>query len=76
MAKGFAKEDLNSITTPFEVVKKTKKKHHKKKEKLQILKYYKVEGDKVVRLKQMCKVCLPGTFIAEHADRLYCGRCK
>ena len=40
------------------------------------MKYYKVEGDKVVRLKQMCKVCPPGTFIAEHADRLYCGRCK
>ena len=57
-------------------VKKKKPKHHKKKVKLQILKYYKVEGDKVVRLKQMCKVCPPGTFIAEHSDRLYCGRCK
>ena len=39
------------------------------------MKYYKVEDDKVVRLKQMCKVCPPGTFIAEHEDRLYCGRC-
>ena len=56
--------------------KKGKKKHHKKKVPLQVLKYYKVEDDKVVRLKQMCKVCPPGTFIADHADRLYCGRCR
>jgi small subunit ribosomal protein S27Ae len=55
--------------------KKNKKKHKKKKVKLAILKYYKVEGDKVVRLRQMCKVCPPGTFLAEHVDRLYCGRC-
>jgi small subunit ribosomal protein S27Ae len=55
--------------------KKAKKKHKKKKVKLAILKYYKVEGDKVVRLRQMCKVCPPGTFLAEHPDRLYCGRC-
>ena len=56
--------------------KKTKKKHVHKKVKLAILKYYKVDGDKVIRLKQMCKVCPPGTFLAEHADRLYCGRCR
>jgi len=55
--------------------KKGKKKHKKKKVKLAILKYYKVEDGKVVRLRQMCKVCPPGTFLAEHADRLYCGRC-
>ena len=56
--------------------KKTKKKHHKRKVNLAILKYYKVENGKVVRLRQMCKVCPPGTFIAEHQDRLYCGRCR
>lgn len=55
--------------------KKGKKKHKKRKVKLAILKYYKVEGGKVVRLRQMCKVCPAGTFLAEHADRLYCGRC-
>jgi small subunit ribosomal protein S27Ae len=55
--------------------KKGKKKHKKKKVKLAILKYYKVEDGKVIRLKQQCKVCPPGTFIAEHSDRLYCGRC-
>ena len=56
-------------------VKKNKKKHKKRKVKLAILKYYRVEDGKVIRLKQMCKVCPAGTFIAEHADRLYCGRC-
>lgn len=55
--------------------KKTKKKHHKKKVNLQILKCYKVEDGSVVKLKQMCKICQPGTFLAEHSDRLYCGRC-
>jgi len=55
--------------------KKGKKKHKKKKVKLAILKYYKVTDGSVVRLRQMCKVCPPGTFIAEHPDRLYCGRC-
>ena len=56
--------------------KKTKKKHVHKKEKLRILKCYKVDGEKVVRLRWMCEVCPPGTFLAEHEDRLYCGRCR
>ena len=56
--------------------KKTKKKHVHKKDKLRILKYYKVDGEKVARLRRMCEVCHPGTFLAEHEDRLYCGRCR
>ena len=56
--------------------KKVKKKHVHKKIKLRILSYYKVDGEKVARLKKMCEVCPPGTFLAEHEDRLYCGRCR
>ena len=56
--------------------KKKKIKHKHKKDKLRILKYYKVDGEKIVRLKRMCDVCPPGTFLAEHEDRLYCGRCR
>ena len=56
--------------------KKVKKKHVHKKEKLRILKCYKVDGEKVVRVRRMCEVCPPGTFLAEHEDRLYCGRCR
>ncbi len=56
-------------------VKKTKKPHKKRKVKLAILKYYKVEDGKVTRLRSMCKDCPPGVFLAQHKDRLYCGRC-
>jgi len=56
--------------------KKAKKSHKKTKVKLAVLKSYKIESDKVVRLKQMCKVCPVGTFLAEHSDRLHCGRCN
>ena len=59
-----------------QAVKKQKKKHVHKKENLRILKCYKVDGEKVVRLRRMCEVCPPGTFLAEHEDRLYCGRCR
>ena len=59
-----------------QTTKKTKKKHVHKKEKLRILKCYKVDGEKVVRLRRMCEVCPPGTYLAEHEDRLYCGRCR
>lgn len=53
------------------VMNKKKKKHVKRKVKLAVLKYYKVEGDKVVRLKQQTNY---GTFLADHSNRLYCGR--
>ena len=56
--------------------KKVKKKHVHKKEKLRILKCYKADGEKVARLNRQCDVCPPGTFLAEHEDRLYCGRCR
>lgn len=42
------------------MVKKTKKSHKKRKVKLAILKYFKVEGGKVVRLRQPCKLCPAG----------------
>jgi small subunit ribosomal protein S27Ae len=57
-------------------MKKGKKSHKKRKVKMAILKYYKVDGGKIVRLRQMCKVCPPGTFLAEHENRLHCGRCN
>ena len=51
--------------------KKPKRQHKKKKVNLAVLKYFKVEGGKVVRLRQRSEV---GTFMAEHADRYYCGK--
>ena len=43
--------------------------------KTQKYKYYKIEGDKVVRLKKHCPKCGPGVFMAEHLNRYACGRC-
>ncbi len=37
--------------------------------------YYAVEGDTLKRVKKTCPKCGPGVFLAEHADRLVCGRC-
>jgi small subunit ribosomal protein S27Ae len=51
--------------------KKPKKPHRKRKVNLAILKYYKVDGGKVVRLRQRSPA---GTFMAEHSDRYYCGK--
>jgi small subunit ribosomal protein S27Ae len=56
-------------------VKKNKKPHKKRKVKLPILKFYKIEGAKAVCLRQHCKFCPAGTLLADHGDRLYCGRC-
>lgn len=37
---------------------------------------YKVAGDALSRTKKMCPRCGAGNFLAEHADRFHCGRCK
>ena len=48
------------------VVKKNKKPHKHRKNKLAILSYYKVEGDKVVRLRSQCKLCPPGKILTNY----------
>jgi small subunit ribosomal protein S27Ae len=47
----------------------------KKKEEKGIHALYKVEGDKVTRLRPTCERCGPGFFMAEHSDRYMCGHC-
>merc|ERR1712088_775446 len=52
-----------------------KNKHKNKKEKLRVLKYYKVDDNgKVTRLRKECPVAGPGCFMANHADRYYSGK--
>jgi len=51
-----------------------KKKKHKKKPYV-VSKFYKVEDGKIVRARKFCPVCGPGIFLADHGDRLSCGRC-
>ena len=36
---------------------------------------FKVEGDKVTRLRRHCPKCGSGVFLADHKDRLSCGTC-
>jgi len=58
--------------------KPKKIKHKKKKVKLAILKFYKVdENGKITRLRRECPAadCGAGTFMASHFDRQYCGKC-
>ncbi|WOF17077.1 30S ribosomal protein S27ae [Methanoplanus sp. FWC-SCC4] len=37
--------------------------------------YYKVEGDNAVAQRRHCPRCGPGVFMAEHKDRVACGKC-
>jgi len=36
---------------------------------------YKIEGNKIKRLRPTCERCGTGYFMAEHENRYTCGRC-
>ena len=59
--------------------KPKKIKHKRKKVKLAVLKFYKIDSstDKVARLRRECphEICGPGVFMAVHQNRYYCGKC-
>ncbi|MGV9200328.1 MAG: 30S ribosomal protein S27ae [Promethearchaeia archaeon] len=38
-------------------------------------KYFKVEGDKLVRTHRTCPKCGEGYYLADHYDRQSCGKC-
>jgi ubiquitin-small subunit ribosomal protein S27Ae len=40
-----------------------------------IYKFYKVEGDKLIRSRRECPRCGRGVFMAEHKNRNTCGKC-
>ncbi|KAG5214963.1 hypothetical protein JEQ12_000539 [Ovis aries] len=70
--RGGAKKRKKSYTTP------KKNKHKRKKVKLAVLKYYKVDKNgKISRLRRECPSdeCGAGVFMASHFDRHYCGKC-
>lgn len=56
------------------MVKNPSKRKKKKKPTSKKYKFYKVDGDKVVREKN-CPRCGAGVFLMKAKDRLYCGRC-
>ncbi|MGQ9529919.1 MAG: 30S ribosomal protein S27ae [Candidatus Bathycorpusculaceae bacterium] len=47
----------------------------RKKRKKGVFSLYKIEKDKVVRLRPTCERCGPGYFMADHGDRYACGHC-
>ena len=51
------------------------KKPHKNKPTGKKYKHYTIEGDKIKRTKT-CPRCGPGVFLANHKNRLSCGKCK
>ncbi|KAI0339596.1 ubiquitin-40S ribosomal protein S31 fusion protein [Trametopsis cervina] len=69
---GAKKRKKKNYTTPKKI------KHKRKKVKMSILKYYKVDSDgKIKRLRRECPTaeCGAGVFMAFHKDRQYCGKC-
>ncbi|MCJ7464562.1 MAG: 30S ribosomal protein S27ae [Thermoplasmata archaeon] len=37
--------------------------------------YFKLEGGKLTRTRKHCPKCGPGVFMADHANRVSCGKC-
>jgi len=58
-----------------EKVEKAEKPEKKKKQEKGVFTLYKIENDKVVRLRPTCERCGPGYFMADHSDRYTCGHC-
>ncbi|HJN56799.1 MAG: 30S ribosomal protein S27ae [Candidatus Woesearchaeota archaeon] len=52
-----------------------KKKKNPKKP-MQVWKLYQSSGDKTERKNKFCPKCGEGTFLANHKDRLTCGKCS
>jgi ubiquitin-small subunit ribosomal protein S27Ae len=66
------KEEAKAAAKPAAAPKAEKK---PKKEQKGIHSVYKIEGDKVSRLRPTCERCGPGYFMADHHDRFTCGHC-
>jgi small subunit ribosomal protein S27Ae len=56
---------------PEKVAKPQKKKKPEKK----IFTLYKIESDKISRLRPICERCGTGYFMADHGNRYTCGHC-
>lgn len=71
-------EEVATEETKVEKVEKPekmKKAEKKKKEEKGIFTLYKVQDDKITRLRPVCERCGPGYFMADHGNRYTCGHC-
>ncbi len=51
------------------------KKKKRNRESNKVYELFKVEGDKITTKSKSCPKCGSGVFLAEHANRLSCGKC-
>ncbi len=40
-----------------------------------VYKYYKIDNEKMSKLRKICSRCGKGVFMSEHKDRRTCGKC-
>ena len=40
-----------------------------------VSKYFKIDGDKLTRLRKICSRCGKGVYMSVHKDRHTCGKC-
>lgn len=59
----------------IEKQEKAPKPEKKKKEEKGIFTLYRIEQEKVVRLRPTCERCGTGYFMADHGNRYTCGHC-
>ena len=74
------KAEAAPAETPKEEAKPAKaekapKPEKRKKEEKGVYTLYRVDNEKVVRLRPICERCGPGYFMADHGNRYTCGHC-
>ena len=52
-----------------------KKKKKEKKKRPGVWKFFEIKGEKLERKCKTCPKCGEGFFMAQHKERLYCGKC-
>jgi small subunit ribosomal protein S27Ae len=70
-----SKQEEKPVAEPKKGAPKPEKKAAKKKDEKGVNALYKIEGEKVTRLRPTCERCGPGYFMAKHKDRYTCGHC-
>ena len=71
--KAVAAEEKVTEEKPAKEEKPKAEKKHKEEKGAHAL--YKIEGDKVTRVRPTCERCGIGYFMADHHDRYTCGHC-
>lgn len=70
-----ATEEAAKEEAKLEKPEKAPKPVKTKKEEKSIFTLYKIENDKIIRLRPTCERCGPGYFMADHGTRYTCGHC-